>query len=231
MMKRIGIIGAMEEEVTTLIDALENRAQERIGGVVYHTGKLGGKEVVVAQSGVGKVNAAMTAAEMVRTFSATAIINTGVSGALDDTLCPEDAVVATNLVQHDYDTSPLGDEPGYVSRAETVFFPTDPAISAAAVDAARTLGMRVMQGTVASGDQFISDVGQKERIKRTFGAVSCEMEGAAIAHACLLYGVRCAVIRTISDRADGDAEVDFPTFARRAAARNAEIVKRVLPSV
>lgn len=227
MIGRIGIIGAMEEEVSTLIPALEGHAEKVIGGVVYHTGTLGGKEVVVARSGIGKVNAALTAAEMIRAFSAAAVINTGVAGALDDSLCPEDAVIATDLVQHDYDTTPF-DPPGFVSGIDTVHIPVDSAISSAAFDAARALGVRVTQGTIASGDQFISDPDRKERIRRAFGALACEMEGAAIAHACCLYGVRCAVIRTISDRADGEAQVDFPTFAARAAARNAKIVAAVV---
>ena len=98
-------------------------------------------------------------------------------------------------------------------------------------EAARELGMRVLSGTVASGDQFISDGKKKAWIRETFGALACEMEGAAIAHVCFLYGVRCGVIRTISDRADGKADVDFPTFAEHAAALNAKIVRRVLPVI
>ena len=230
MSGKIGIIGAMEEEVSTLIPALKEHAEQKIGIVVYHVGKLDGREVVVARSGIGKVNAALTAAEMIRTFGATAIVNTGVAGALEDSLNPEDAVIATDLVQHDYDTTPF-DPPGLVSGVGLVHIPADPVISAAAVDAARALGMRVLTGTVASGDQFISDAGKKETIRHTFGALACEMEGAAIAHVCFLYGARCGVIRTISDRADGKAEVDFPSFASHAAALNAEIVRRVLPSI
>ena len=166
MSGRIGVIGAMEEEVSTLIPALKDHAEQKIGIVVYHVGKLDGREVVIARSGIGKVNAALTAAEMIRTFGATAIVNTGVAGALEDSLNPEDAVIATDLVQHDYDTSPLGDEPGFVSGVRTVRFPVDPVISAAAVDAARSLGMRVLTGTIATGDLFVSSSEQKERIKR-----------------------------------------------------------------
>ncbi len=230
MTGRIGIIGAMESEVATLIPALEDHSEQTIGIVVYHTGKLDGREVVVARSGVGKVNAALTAAEMIRTFGAAAIVNTGVAGALEETLDPEDAVIATDLVQHDYDTTPF-DPPGFVSGVGRVKIPADPAISAAAADAARELGMRVLSGTVASGDQFISDGKKKAWIRENFGALACEMEGAAIAHVCFLYGVRCGVIRTISDRADGKADVDFPTFAEHAAALNAKIVRRVLPVI
>jgi len=229
---RIGIIGAMEEEVSTLIPALKDRREEKIGIVVYHVGKLDGKEVVVARSGVGKVNAALTAAEMIRTFGVTAIVNTGVAGALDESLEPEDAVIALDLVQHDYTTAPLGDPPGRVSGIDLIHIPADPAISSAAEKAARELGVRrVLRGTVASGDQFISDPARKAWIRDTFGGLACEMEGAAIAHACYLYGVRCAVIRTISDRADGKADVDFPTFASHAAALNAEIVRRIVPAI
>ena len=230
MSGRIGVIGAMEEEVSTLIPALKDHAEQKIGIVVYHVGKLDGREVVIARSGIGKVNAALTAAEMIRTFGATAIVNTGVAGALEDSLDPEDAVIATDLVQHDYDTTPF-DPPGFVSGVGRVHIPADPKISEAAADAARALGMRVLTGTVASGDQFISDAKKKETIRERFGALACEMEGAAIAHVCYLLGARCGVIRTISDRADGKAEVDFPSFAAHAAALNAEIVRRVLPLI
>ena len=123
MTGRIGIIGAMEEEVSTLISAMEDRAERKIGIVTYHVGKLDGKEVVVARSGVGKVNAALTAAEMIRTFGATAVVNTGVAGALDESLEPEDAVIAADLVQHDYSTAPLGDPPGRVSGIWFTFPP------------------------------------------------------------------------------------------------------------
>ena len=232
MTDRIGIIGAMEEEVTTLIAALEEHAEQKIGIVTYHVGKLDGKEVVIARSGVGKVNASLTAAEMIRTFGATSIINTGVAGALDESLEPEDTVIASDLVQHDYSTAPLGDPPGRVSGIDLVHIPADPDISDAAEKAARKLGVRrVLRGTVASGDQFISDPAKKEWIRTTFGGLACEMEGAAIAHVCRVYGVRCAVIRSISDRADGEADVDFPTFAARAAALNAEIVRKIIPAI
>ena len=230
MKERIGIIGAMESEVATLIPALTEHAEQKIGIVVYHVGKLDGRDVVVARSGAGKVNAALTAAEMIRTFGATAIVNTGVAGALEETLNPEDAVIATDLVQHDYDTTPF-DPPGCVMGIGQVKIPVDPVIAASAAAAARALGMRVLEGTVASGDQFISDGKKKAWIRDTFGAFACEMEGAAIAQACYLLGARCAVIRTISDRADGKADVDFPSFAERAAALNAQIVRRVLPSI
>lgn len=227
----IGIIGAMEEEVATLIPVLKDHAERKIGIVTYHTGNLDGKEVVIAQSGIGKVNAALTAAEMIRTYGAKIVINTGIAGAIDDSLEPEDAVVATDLVQHDYSTAPLGDPPGFVSGVERVRFQADPAVTAAAVAAARSLGARVLTGTIASGDRFISDAREKERIKNSFGALACEMEGAAIAHACVVYGVRFAVIRTISDRADGAAKIDYPIFAVRAAARNAEIVRKVVSAI
>ena len=230
MSERIGIIGAMESEVTTLIPALTDHAETKIGIVVYHTGKLDGRDVVIARSGAGKVNAALTAAEMIRTFGAKAIVNTGVAGGLEETLNPEDAVIATDLVQHDYDTTPF-DPPGCISGIGQVKIPVDPAMASAAAKAARELGMRVLEGTVASGDQFISDGKKKEWIRDTFGALACEMEGAAIAQACYLLGVRCAVIRTVSDRADGTADVDFPKFAAHAAALNAKIVRRTLQSV
>ena len=224
----LGVIGAMESEVETLIAALEEDRAEKIGLTVYHAGKLDGRAVVIARSGVGKVNAALAAAEMIRRFGVSAIVNTGVAGALDPTLEPCDAVIAVDLVQHDMDTTPLGDPPGFVSGLGIVRFQADPTLSGSAKRAADSLGIRVILGTVASGDQFIADPERKKRIVNAFGAAACEMEGAAVAHACTLYGVPFAVIRSISDKADGSSTLDFPTFAAKAAASNAAIVRRMI---
>lgn len=223
-----GIIGAMQGEIDGLLGLLVGRTERRVNGVLFYTGRLGGCEVAIARSGVGKVSAAMTAALLIREFAPEAVINTGVSGALSPTLSVGDLALATALVEHDMDTSALGDPVGYLSGLDVVYLPADGGLLAAAESAADALGVRRESGVIASGDQFISDRTKKERIRDTFGAISCEMEGAAIAHVCYAMGVPVAVVRTVSDKADGSAEVDFPTFAAAAAVQSCRVTAEML---
>ncbi len=212
----IGIIGALEAEVAAIIDKLEGRETERVGGVEFNTGTLFGKRVVVALCGVGKVFAALSAEAMIIKYSPRLVVNSGVGGALDPTLRPLDIVFADKLVQHDMDTSPLGDPVGLISGINKVYFDADERAVGILTEAASTLGVRGLVGTVASGDKFISARSDKERITSTFGAVCCEMEGAAIAHTAYVNGTAFAVIRAISDSADGEASMDYPAFLPKA---------------
>ncbi len=223
-----GIIGAMQSEIDGLLALLDRREERRLGGVLFHTGRLGEREVVLAKCGVGKVSAAMTATLMIREFAPQAVINTGVSGALSPTLSVGDLALATALVEHDMDTSALGDPVGYLSGLDIVYLPADGRLLGAAEAAADALGVRSESGVIASGDQFICDRAKKEWLRDTFGAISCEMEGAAIAHICYAMGVPVAVVRTISDKADGSAEVDFPTFAAAAAVQSCRVTAEML---
>lgn len=223
-----GIIGAMENEVEGLIGMLDGQSEQSVLGVTFYTGRLAGKSVAIAKSGVGKVSAAMTAALLIREFSPDAVINTGVSGALSPTLSVGELALATALVEHDMDTTPLGDPVGFLSGPDLVDLPADPALLAAARAAAEELGVRYECGVIASGDQFIASQGKKAFLRETFGAISCEMEGAAIAHVCYTAGVPVSVVRTVSDKADGSAEVDFPTFAKNAAAQSCRVTVEML---
>ncbi len=225
---RYGIIGAMDSEIMMLLDELHGKKETVLFGTVYYEGILAGCSVVIAKSGVGKVNAGIAAALMINAFAVDAVINTGVSGALSSTLDVGQVAIATALVQHDMDTSPIGDPVGFVSGPDIIEFPADDALSLCAERAARSLGLRVERGVIASGDQFIASREEKERIRSRFGAISCEMEGAAIAHACYLAEVPFAVIRSISDSADGGAHVDFPVFAREAAKQSCRILLAML---
>ena len=213
----IGIIGAMEDEVREIISQLDDKSVETVSGIDFYTGNLFGKSVVIAKCGVGKVFAALCAEAMMIKYSPELIINSGVGGALDKRLRPLDIVFADKLVQHDMDTSAIGDPVGLISGINKVYFETDARARDILVDAAMTLSVHHYVGTVATGDKFISDSADKERINATFGAVACEMEGGAIAHAAYVNGTPCVVIRSISDSADGDASMDYPTFLPIAA--------------
>ena len=224
-----GIIGAMRQEVEELVSLLEGREEIRIGRLTFYRGMLNGKtETVIAECGVGKVNAAITASLMIHAFSPKAIINTGVSGALSPELSVGDVVIGDSFVQHDMDTSPIGDPVGFVSGPDLVYFPADPDLVAAAASSAVSLGQRAICARIASGDQFIAGGEAKGRIRRLFDAATCEMEGAAIAHACYQLGVPVAVIRSISDLANGESPIDFPTFTKMAAKNSSTLVQKLL---
>ncbi len=212
----IGIIGAMSDEVAALIGMLEGHAVNSISGIEFHTGTLLGKSVVVAKCGVGKVFAAICTEAMILRFSPSLIVNTGVGGALDGSLKPLDVVFATRLVQHDMDTSPIGDPVGLISGINKVYFDTDKRAVELLVESADELGIKSLAGTVASGDKFIAEAADKERIRSLFGAACCEMEGAAVAHTAFVNNTPFAVVRAISDSADGGASMDYMSFLPEA---------------
>ena len=208
----IGIIGALDDEVREIISRLDKRETETVGGIEFNTGRLYNKNVVIARCGVGKVFAAICAEAMIITFSPDLIVNSGVGGALDKSLRPLDIVFADKLVQHDMDTSPIGDPVGLISGINRVYFETDARAREILESTARERDINYLVGTVATGDKFISDKADKDRITELFGASACEMEGGAIAHTAFVNGTPFMVVRAISDSADGDACMDYPTF-------------------
>ena len=208
----IGIIGALDDEVNEIISRLENRCEERVGSLLFNLGELFGKRVVIVKCGIGKVFAAVCAEAMIIKYAPSLIVNSGVGGALDKSLRPCDVVFADKLVQHDMDTSPIGDPVGLISGINRVYFDTDIRAREILVASAKKLGISYLVGTVATGDKFISDKSDKDVITERFGAVACEMEGGAIAHTAFVNDTPCMVVRAISDSADGDACMDYPTF-------------------
>ena len=227
----IGIIGAMRAEVANVIASLENASRVTLSGIEFYTGRLFDKTVAVAQCGIGKVFAAVCAEAMILNFKPELIVNTGVGGALADNLKPLDIVIAKRLVQHDMDTSPLGDPVGLISGINKIFFDADKSATEALTKAACDLGFNYSLGTVATGDRFVAEYRDKCSIREKFGADACEMEGCAIAQAAYINSVPFAVVRAISDSADGSAEMDYPEFLRGAAEISTrltlELVKRI----
>ena len=225
----IGIIGAMSVEVEALTLELENRTTESVGGIKFNTGSLFGKKIVIAQCGVGKVFASICAEAMIIKYSPSLIVNTGVGGALVADLRPTDIVIAESLVQHDMDTSPLGDPKGLISGINKVYFDTDSRAVELLSSAAERLGLRAGRGRIASGDKFVADKADKVRIAADFSADVCEMEGAAIAQTAFVNGTPFVVIRAISDSADGSANMDYmeflPVAAKNSAALTLELIK------
>ena len=219
----IGIIGALSEEVTGLIASLADAGSEKVGGLEFHTGILEGKRVAIARCGVGKVFAAICTEAMIIKYSPDLIINTGVGGALSESLKTADLVIAESLVQHDMDTSPIGDPKGLISGINKIYFDSDARAVEIATRAAKEYEYPVLVGTVATGDKFIADRADKERIASDFSAVACEMEGGAVAHTAYANDTPFVVIRAISDSADGDATMDYLEFLPVAAKKSTDI--------
>lgn len=220
----IGIIAAMNVEMESLRSHIENPVTETVGGVTYVSGRLEGQEVVTAVCGVGKVFAALCAQAMILRYRPECIINTGVAGTLTDRLSVGDIAVSTGVVQHDMDTTPIGDPLGLISGINKVVLPADEALAKKLTACASALGIKTLPGIVASGDQFVASAARKAFIVGQFDAIACEMEGAAVGQACYVNGVPFCVLRAISDSADGSSHMDYPAFTRLAAEQSVRLL-------
>ena len=221
-----GIIGAMHVEVETIKSLMENKTAEKIGGVEFVKGTLHGKDIVIAVCGIGKVAAAMCTQIMILKYSPDRIINTGVGGSLSTKLAIGDIAVAESLVQHDMDTSPLGDPIGLISGLNMVNIPADKAVADLLLEGIKTLeNVKGLSGVIASGDQFIANDEKKKFITENFNAIVCEMEGASIAQVCYSNGVPFGVVRAVSDCADGSSHMDYGEFLPVAAANAAKLIE------
>ncbi len=225
----VGLVGAMAVEMETLMAQVEDRQEKRIGMDTFVSGRLFGQDAVLAVCGPGKINAALCAQSMILHYQPQWVLNLGVAGAGDSDVSIGDMVVATAAVQHDCDTSPIGDPVGLVSKLNLIELPCDATLRAALVKAASTLAdAKVHEGIIATGDQFIGNGEVRSRIHARFGAKAVEMEGGAVAHACYMHGVPCGVLRSISDKANGESEMDYPTFVRLAASHSTRVVEQLL---
>ena len=230
---KIGIIGAMEEEVAHLKEAMQVEKTVERAAMTFVKGKLDGKDVVVVRSGIGKVNAGICAQILADLFEVDTLINTGVAGSLDAALDIGDIVISTDAVQHDMDVSALGDPVGQIPRMDTFAFPADERLVQLAVQANEEANpdIHTFTGRVVSGDQFVSDGAVKERLVTQFQAKCTEMEGAAIAQAAYLNKISCVIIRAISDKADNSSTMDYPTFEKQAITHTVRLVRNLMGKV
>ena len=229
----IGIIGAMDVEVNSLKEAAKITKTTAVAGMEFCEGTLGAKRVVIVKCGMGKVNAGICANTLIADFHCGKIINTGVAGSLDNRIEIGDIVVSTDAVQHDFDASYLGFEKGEIPYTGLYAFQADEAMRASAVRSVQRSApeIHVFEGRVCSGDQFISEKEQREKILSDFGGMCCEMEGAAIAQACYLNDTPFIIIRAISDKPDETEFVDYKIFEAQAAARCAKIVRDLIETL
>jgi len=224
----IGIIGAMDVEVNTLKEMVEKPQINVISGVEFVSGKIYGKDVVVASCGVGKVFAAIAAEAMILKYSPELIINSGVAGSTSVELGVCDIAVADKVVQHDMDTTPLGDPPGLLSGINIVDIPCSDKAVGLLKDCVDKLGIHNIVGKIASGDEFVDTVERKNEIAESFGAVACEMEGASIGHVCYVNNVDFAVIRAISDSLTDGSNMEYTEFVKIAAENSIKVLQSFL---
>ncbi|PTM53231.1 5'-methylthioadenosine/S-adenosylhomocysteine nucleosidase [Desmospora activa] len=226
---KIGIIGAMTEEVSLLRERMNRADIETIAGSTCHTGTIDGIDVVILQSGIGKVNAAIGTTLMIQNQQPDYIINSGCAGGFHPDLAVGDIVISTEIRHHDVDATIFGYEYGQVPQMPA-FYQADPVLVTMAAKAAQThLDLRVHQGLIASGDSFMSDDNRVALIKSKYPHLyAAEMEAAAIAQVCHQFRIPFVVIRSISDIAGQDAKLSYEQFMELAAERSAQIALSML---
>lgn len=229
-MKKLGIIGAMDVEVQTLKEKLQDLQITEKAGMVFFQGRLENMPAVVVQCGVGKVNAALCVQILCDLFSVTHLVNTGVAGSLCNDLDIGDFVISKDAMYHDFTCHILNPAycVGQVPGMDVLAYPADQMLMDYALEAAQKVYPgHARLGRVASGDQFVADKAQKERIIADTGAICTEMEGCAIAHSAWRNKIPVVIIRAISDKADGSAHMDYPTFEAAAAQRCAMVTQEL----
>ncbi|WP_239762006.1 MULTISPECIES: 5'-methylthioadenosine/adenosylhomocysteine nucleosidase [unclassified Mammaliicoccus] len=227
----IGIIGAMEEEVEILKSSIENRETIQIAHVIFYKGNIEDKQVVLAQSGIGKVNAAITATLLINEFKPNLIINTGSAGSVDSELNIGDIIISNKVYYHDVNATAFGYKLGQVPSMPE-FYETDKELIDLAKSSIEQLDLNGIVGEVATGDSFIGSIDQRKVIKSNFPTASVvEMEAGAIAQTCYQYNVPIIVTRAVSDLADKESDVTFEEFLKVACVNSSKIVKLLLNRV
>lgn len=229
----IGIIGAMEEEVTSLKEQMKIKEIIELASMEFCVGKLCTKNVVVVKSGIGKVNAAVCAQILIDKFSVKALINTGIAGSLNASINIGDMVISKDAIHHDMDASIFGDPVGQIPRMNTLAFAANPEFVEKAKKANEEVNpdIKTIVGRVVSGDQFVSSSAVKKKIVENFQADCTEMEGAAIAQVAYLNNVPYVIIRAISDKADNSAVLDYPEFEKQAIIHSVKLIRNLLPRI
>lgn len=220
----IGVIGAMQPEIDALKEKLTAKQVTVVSGVEFVRGELHGVQIVAAVCGIGKVFAALCAQTLILTFHPDLVVNIGVAGSTSPCLNIGDIAVAESVVQHDMDTSPLGDPVGLISGIHIIHFPCAAEFVKLFEEACAETGLHSQSGVIASGDCFVHSSQKKDWLRQTFGAIACEMEGGAIGHVCYVNGTPFCVIRAMSDNGDETSDRDYKDSLQRASDAALEVL-------
>ena len=229
-MTKLAIMGAMQEEVEPLLAFFDNVKEIEFANNKYYEVNYNGLDIVIAYSKIGKVFASLTASTMIQKFGCDTLLFSGVAGGINPKLQIGDLIIADKLCQHDLDITAFGHPHGFVPEGK-VFVETDEKLRNIAIEVAKEKNLKVIEGTIATGDQFVHSSDRKEFIESTFKADALEMEGASVAVVCDALNVPFFILRAISDTADMDAGFDFDEFLKSSAVTSAnyliEIVKKI----
>lgn len=226
MDKYVGIIAAEFEEMEAIKTIMENISEIDIYNLKIYSGKINNKPCLLTRCGVGKVNAARTTQILCDRFDIKYIINLGSAGAVNDSLDIGDIVVAEKLVQHDFDVTAFGREKGFIPETGK-FFNSDKSLCGK-FNIGKLNDVKIVLGTIASGDTFCTDIAMKEEIKNTFNCDCVEMEGAAVAQVCFLNNIPFVVIRSISDKLNSNNQIDFNLYLKLASKNCGDLLRQVI---
>ncbi|HQR73354.1 MAG TPA: 5'-methylthioadenosine/adenosylhomocysteine nucleosidase [Sulfurovum sp.] len=229
-MSKIAILGAMVEEIEPILSRVENINKISYANNTFYEATYKGKEVVIAYSKIGKVFSTLTATLLIEKFGCDMLLFSGVAGGISPELAIGDLIIADGLCQHDLDITAFGHPYGYVPEGE-VCIPTDVKLREIAKEVARTKGMTLKEGIIATGDQFVACNEKKGWIEETFKADALEMEGASVAVVCHALNIPFFILRAISDTADMDAGFDFDTFLASSAKVSADFILEMVERV
>ncbi|PAF52358.1 5'-methylthioadenosine/adenosylhomocysteine nucleosidase [Helicobacter sp. 13S00477-4] len=227
---KIGIIGAMREEITPLLEIFGKYEEIHLGGNTFYCVFYKNSQIYIAYSKIGKVHSALTASSMILKFGCEKIIFSGVAGGLRKDLKVGDLMIALKLCQHDVDISAFGHPLGFIPESK-IYIQTDPELNEIAKSVAKKYEINLKDGVIASGDQFINNDDKKQFLIKNFQADAVEMEGASVAVVCDLLQVPFCIFRSISDSADGEANVSFDEFLDSSARVSANFVKNMVDTL
>jgi len=229
-MSKIAIMGAMPEEIEPLLGRVENVKKVEYANNSYYEATYQGKELVIAYSKIGKVFSSLTASTLIEKFGCSTLLFSGVAGAINPELHIGDLIIADKLAQHDLDITVFGHPHGYVPEG-AVFVESDSALRELAKKVATKNGLKLIEGTIATGDQFVASNERKEFILSTFQADAIEMEGASVAVVCDALNVPFFILRAISDTANDDAGIDFDEFMVGSAKISANFILDMVENI
>ena len=226
-MKKLAIMGAMQEEITPLLEYFTDINKVDFASNTYYEAKLGDLDVVIAYSKIGKVFSTLTATTMIEKFGCDTLLFSGVAGGINPKLKIGDLIVANKLSQHDLDITAFGHPFGYVPEG-SVYVNTNENLKNIALEVAKENDIKIMEGIIATGDQFVANEERKKFIQDTFKADALEMEGASVAVVCDALDVPCLILRAISDTADMDAGFNFDEFLETSAKNSASFLMKII---
>ena len=226
-MTKLAIMGAMQEEIEPLLAYFDKVNVVEYANNKYYEVSYNGLEIVIAYSKIGKVFASLTASTMIEKFGCDTLLFSGVAGGINSKLKIGDLIIADKLCQHDLDITAFGHPNGFVPGGK-VFGETSKELREVAIKVAKENNLKVIEGTIATGDQFVHSTQRKEFIEKTFDADALEMEGASVAVVCDALNVPFFILRAISDTADMDAGFDFDEFLKSSAKNSADYLIKIL---